>query len=88
MNCYELRTIDPINGNTLYYYFSTWQTIRNAKKLAKPIPDKIRILVEDREESLVTVELIDPLKYFYRKFLKNPYSFWFGYRVNWEKEEI
>lgn len=88
MNCYELITIEPICGFYHYYYFTTWQTVRNSKKLAKPIPDKMRILIDDRYETLIDTRLIDPLKWIYRKYFKKRASFHLGQRIDWEKEEI
>lgn len=80
---YELKTIEPLTGIMKYYYFYTWRTVRTCK-LQKPIPDKMRILIEDREEELIEINLLNPITYFYRKYIK--VYFTGGERVNWEKE--
>lgn len=88
MNCYELITIEPTCGYYHYYYFTTWRTVRNPKRLAEPIPEKIRILIEDRDERLIDTKLINPFQYFHKKFIKKRVLFHCGQRINWEKEEI
>lgn len=84
---YELQTIEPISGFTNYYYFTSWQTIRNCKELTNAYPDTIRLLVVDREETPVSIRFINnPVEYIYKKYIKHPLSFPFGSRINWKKE--
>ena len=82
---YELITIEPINGFNHYYYFHTWQTVRSCK-IQKPMPDKMRLLILDREETPISVKLIMPWTYFYRKYIKKYFAF--GEKIKWEKEKI
>lgn len=82
---YELITIEPINEFNHYYYFYTWQTVRSCK-IQKPMPDKMRLLILDREETPISVRLIWPWTYIYRKYFKQ--NFAYGRRIKWEKEKI
>lgn len=80
---YELITTEPINGFNHYYYFHTWQTVRSCE-IQRPMPDKMRLLILNREETPISVKLITPWTYIYRKYIKK--HFIFGRRIKWEKE--
>ena len=88
IGCYELACID-LDGFFKYYYFISFKTIKTPKSALNRgyAPDKIKILVRDREEKPASIKLYNPLTYVYNKYLKKG-GFIFGRRVNWEKEEI
>lgn len=89
MYFFELVTLEPICGYSCYYYFATGtHNAPRSLKMTNKYPDGLRLLIEDREETPVALECIDFFTYIYRKFIKNKHAFMFGYRVNWEKEEL
>ncbi len=89
MYFFQLVTLDPTCGSHKYYYFMpTGAHCPRSLKLDNNYPDKLRLLIEDREETPFTLECIDFFTYFYRKHIKQRESFSFGERVNWEKEEL
>ena len=89
MYFYEMIIIEPICGWNEYCYFFTDKHFPvRSKKNCKPIPDKLRILIEDRECWISEIKVINVFQYFYRKYFKKKASFLFGYRYNWEREKI
>lgn len=88
---YELKCIDAF-GFPVYYYFYSPRAIRNPKGALKSgcAPDKLRLLVEDREDSPCGVRFVhNPFEYIYLKYFKKAGTFKFdGYRLDWEKEEL
>ncbi len=88
---YELQCVDSF-GFPVYYYFYSPRTIRNPKGALKRgyAPDKLRILVDDREDTPCGVRFVhNPFEYFYLKYFKKAGTFKFsGFRVNWEKEDL
>jgi hypothetical protein len=87
MYFFQLVTLEPICGFHKYYYFmATGGRCPRFIKLDSNYPDKLRLLVEDREETPLTLECIDFFTYLYRKYIKK--CFLWGERVNWEKEEL
>lgn len=89
MYFFEFVTLEPICGFHEYYYFMTFgKRCPRSTKLDNHYPDKLRILVEDREETPFTLNCIDVFTYIYRKYIKKRGRFLWGERVNWEKEEL
>lgn len=88
---YELKCIDAFDF-PVYYYFYSPRAIRNPKGALKSgyAPDKLRLLVDDREDSPCGIRFIhNPFEYIYLKYFKKAGTFKFGgYRLNWEKEEL
>ena len=85
---YELITMEPVSGYYHYYYFCTWGQAVRSTKMQRPIPEKIRLLVDDRYETPIRITILSPLQYLYRKYLKKGWTFSWGYRIHWEKEEL
>lgn len=77
---YELKTLDSF-GFPLYYYFVSAEAIRNVK--TAKYPQKIRLLIEDHEEIIITIRPLNPFTYIWKKYFQKGRE-----RVNWEKEEI
>ena len=89
MYFFQLVTLEPICGFHEYYFFAAFgKRCPRSTKLDNKYPDKLRILIEDREETPFTLECIDFFTYIYRKYIKKRGSFLWGERVNWEKEEL
>ena len=81
MYFYKITTLDAF-GFHLNYFVTTNSPIRKAANL-NPIPEKVRLLIDDRYETVRDVKYLAPLTYFYKKFIQRNPS-----RVNWEKEKI
>lgn len=81
MYFYKITTLDAF-GFPLNYFITTNSPIRKAANIS-PIPEKVRLLIDDRYETIRDVKYLAPLTYFYEKFIKRNPS-----RVNWEKEKI
>ena len=81
MYFYKITTLDAF-GFYLNYFVTTNSPIRKAANL-NPIPEKVRLLIDDRYETVRDVKYLAPLTYFYKKFIQRNPS-----RVNWEKEKI
>lgn len=79
---FELKTLDQFSFGQ-YYYFVNCKAIHNLN--TTNFPQKIRLLIEDREESPVSIRPINLFSYIWRKYLKRNYK---GFRVDWEKEKI
>lgn len=89
MYFFQLVTLEPVCGFHKYYYFiATGARYPRSTKLDNNYPDKLRLLIEDGEETPFTLECIDFFTYIYRKYIKHPGRFLWGERVNWEKEEL
>ena len=89
MYFFELITLEPICNYSCYYYFATnTYCAPRSLEMTNKYPDGLRLLIEDHEEVPVSLHRLSFHQYLYRKFIKNKYSFMFGYRVNWEKEEL
>lgn len=81
MYFYKVTTLNAF-GFTLNYFITTNSPIRKAASI-NPIPEKVRLIIDDRYETIRNVKILTPLNYFYEKFIQRNPS-----RVNWEKEEI
>ena len=81
MYFYKITTLDSF-GFPLNYFITTNSPVRRAVNV-NPIPEKVRLLIDDRYETIRDVKYLAPLTYFYEKFIKRNPS-----RVNWEKEKI
>lgn len=81
MYFYKITTLDSF-GFPLNYFITTNSPVRRAANV-DPIPEKVRLLIDDRYETIRDVTYLAPLAYFYEKFIKYNPS-----RVNWEKEKI
>lgn len=89
MYFFELITVEPICGYSCYYYFVTsTHSVPQSLEMTNKYPDELRLLIEDHEEVPIILHQLNLYQYLYRKFIKNKYGFMFGYRVNWEKEEL
>ena len=89
MYFFEFVTLEPIAGFHKYYYFAAAGTrCPRSIKLDNNYPDKIRLLVDDREETPFRLNCLSFPVYIFRKYIKKPGSFSFGYRIDWEKEEF
>lgn len=89
LNLYEIKALDWTGQWYEYYYClcrSTLDSVQMAKTNA--IPDKCRLVMDDRDAMPVEVNRISLIKYIYRKYFKKGHKFHFGYKVNWEKEKI
>jgi hypothetical protein len=53
-----------------------------------PIPQRLRLVVSDQELKYLRGKQINFFQYVYRKYIKAPYNFPCGYRLNWEKEKV
>lgn len=84
---YELVGIDCCQLHTYYYFYSP-RTIKHPQDAIKSgyACDAMRLVINDREETLIKVTRINIVKYFYKKYIKNAGTFLLGYRVNWERE--
>ena len=88
MYFFQLVTLEPICGFHEYYFFTGFgKRCPRSLKLDNKYPTKLRLLIEDREETPFTLECIDFFTYIYRKYIKKRGSFLWGERVNWEKED-
>jgi len=87
MYFYEVKCIEPICGWNVYFLVMTNQPIRS-KKNVKPLPDKLRILIEDRDYWISEIKIINVFQYIWRKYLRPKSNFYLGYRCDWELEEI
>ena len=81
MYFYKITTLDSF-GFSLNYFITTNSPVRRAANV-DPIPEKVRLLIDDRYETIRDVKYLAPLTYFYKKFIQRNPS-----RVNWEKEKI
>lgn len=89
MYFFQLVTLEPVCGFHRYYFFTAFgKHCPRSIKLDNSYPDKLRLLIEDGEEIPFTLECISFFAYIYRKYIKQRGHFSFGYRVNWEKEEL
>ena len=89
MYFFELITVEPICNYSCYYYFATGtHNAPRSLEMTNAYPDGLRLLIEDREETPVTLECIDFFTYIYRKYIKQRGHFRYGERINWEKEEL
>lgn len=81
MYFYKITTLDSF-GFPLNYFITTNSPVRRAANV-DPIPEKVRLLIDDRYETIRDVKYLAPLTYLYKKFIQRNPS-----RVNWEKEKI
>ena len=89
MYFFQLVTLEPFCGFHKYYYFmATGTHCPRSTKLDNNYPDKLRLLIENREETPFTLECISFFTYIYRKYIKRHEYFPFGERVSWEKKEL
>lgn len=88
LNFFELVTSEPVCGWWQYYFFYQWKDCSpRSIELTYYYPDKLRELVKDRNEEPLTLRHISFSDYIYKKYIKRPWQFSFGYRVNWKKEK-
>lgn len=87
LNFFEFVTEEPICGWLQYYFFCQWKDCSpSSTELTYCYPDKLRKLVKDRGEKPLTLRRIKFFDYIHKKYIKRPWQFLFGYRVNWKKE--
>ena len=87
---YELKCFDAF-GFVVYYYFYSSRAPRSPKAVLNKgyAPEKMRLLIEDREDEPFAIRFVhNPFEYFYLKYFKRIGTFLWGYRLNWEKEEL
>ena len=68
MYFYKIITLNAF-GFPLNYFITTNSPIRKAENI-NPIPEKVRLLIDDRHETIVYVTHLMPRAYFYEKFIK------------------
>lgn len=70
------------------YFYVTSAFILNSLKdtTTNKVPDKIRLLIEDRYLHPVEIKRINVIEYLYDKYLKK--DFHLGNKIDWEKENI
>lgn len=81
---YELQTIDSFDHYLCYYYFNSKVHIRSLS-MNNSYPDKLKLLIKENNEEPTILKIMNPITYYYKKYIKPYNSFLFGYRVNWEK---
>ena len=70
MYFFELVTLEPICGYSCYYYFATGKhNAPRSLEMTNKYSDKLRLLIEDREETPIILECIDALRLFLCLFL-------------------
>lgn len=87
---YEIITLEPICGYEHAYYIYTYFPI-SAKSTdnIKPIPDKVRLIIEDREEHIIKINHLSFWKWFYLKYIHHNWIRpMYRYRIDWEKEKL
>lgn len=86
---WEATYLDNYSGYYIYVYF---QANRFSDYIGKynfdPIPQRLRLVVSDQELKYMRGKQINFFQYVYRKYIKAPNNFPFGYRLNWEKEKV
>lgn len=83
---YEIITIEPICGFEHAYYVQTYSSI-NSLENKNPIPQKVRLLIEDREEHIIKVNHLLWWKWFYLKHIHHNWIHpMYCFRIDWEKE--
>ena len=89
MYYYEIITsgFDANLGWENAYFVSTNTPIHNNNNQS-PIPDKVRILIEDREETIIEIRRLNLVKYLYLKYKPNNFVKYDTIRVCWEKEAL
>lgn len=89
LNFFELVTEESICGWWQYYFFCQLKECSpSSTELTYCYPDKLRELVKDRNEKPLALHRISFFDYIHRKYIKRPWQFFFGYRVNWKKENL
>lgn len=90
MDFFELVTIEPVCGLCHYYYFYPIEACHpKSLKFGGSCPDKLRMLIEDRNETPLYLTRISFFQYIKNKYLRKATSrFYYGKRINWEKEEL
>ena len=85
----EATYLDDYSGYYIYVYF---QANRFSDYIGKynsnSIPKRLRLVVSDQELKYMRGKRINFFQYVYRKYIKAPNNFPFGYRLNWEKEKV
>lgn len=87
LNLFEIKCLD-YTGEWFEYYYCHCSCFLRGVKMAKTnaIPDKCRLVMDDRYAEPCAVRYLPPLKYLWYKYFKR--RFHFGRRINWEKEKI
>ena len=90
MYFFQLITLEPIRGGSYRYYFFVGfgKHCPRSEKLDNKYPNKLKLLIEDRNEIPFSLHCISFFTYIYRKYIKRRGCFWDGERINWEKEEL
>jgi len=90
MDFFELVTIEPVYGLCHYYYFypvgvhHTWYLTLDSN-----YPSKLLMLIKDRNETPLYLTKISFFQYIKNKYLRKATSrFFYGKRINWEKEKL
>ena len=85
---YEIITLERDLGYQQAYYVYTIFPIQNLTNTS-PIPDKVRLIIEDREERIIRINRLSFWKWIYLKYIHHNWIHpMYCFRVDWEKEEI
>ena len=84
---YEIKCDCEYDEWYRYLYVTSRFALRSAKEATtNKIPEKARLLIEDRYLHPTQVRVMNAFEYLYCKYLKK--RFHFGERLNWEKEKL
>ena len=86
LNLYEIQCLDYANNWIGYFYVHSFKTLRHKKDSIKNgyVPNGLRFIINDQYWAPTKVTPLNPFVYFWKKYIKK--YFYFGWRVNWEKE--
>lgn len=86
-NLYEIKCTDYTGMWFEYYYCHATGRLNEYKRvLTNAVPDKVRLVIDDRYSDVTTISRLNPISFLYRKYIKR--RFHWGRRINWEKEKI
>lgn len=83
---WEVRYVDHCDFLNYVYFKADIFSDYIGKYNCNPIPEHLRLVVQDQDLVYVKGERINFFQYIYRKYIKKVFPF--GYRLNWEKEKI
>ena len=85
---YEIQCRCKYDDWYKYIYISSPSALRSVKEIAtnNKIPEKVKLLIDDRYLYPVQVRVMNVFEYLYYKYIKK--EFHLGARVDWEKEEL
>ena len=84
---YEIKCSCEYDDYYRYLYVTSNFVIRNLKEVtANKIPEKTKLLIEDRYLHPVQVRVMNVFEYLYCKYIKR--YFHCGWRLNWKKEAL